>query len=109
MPRRITSTLRSQKKAKHIAGPAWKFAHDGARATIMALMASPPIQVWMPNQPQATRARRMAGTIAPRTPNEARAKTGKGMAYWAPARANKRKGMKKSAVARQTVKSGLGQ
>src|SRR6267154_5590217 len=45
MPRRITSTLRSQKKAKHIAGPAWKFAHDGARATIMALMASPPIQV----------------------------------------------------------------
>src|SRR6266849_549270 len=45
IPRRITNTLRSQKKAKQRAGPEWKFAQDGARATIMALMASPPIQV----------------------------------------------------------------
>src|SRR5229473_7270442 len=45
MPRRITNTLRSQKKTKQIAGPTWKLAQDGARATIIALMASPPIQV----------------------------------------------------------------
>ncbi len=32
-------------------------------------MAQPPIQVWMPNQPQATRARSSAGTLAPRMPN----------------------------------------
>jgi hypothetical protein len=41
--------------------------------------AVPPIHVWMPNQPQATTARRTAGTFAPRVPNEARAKTGNGM------------------------------
>ncbi len=35
-------------------------------------MAAPPIQVWMPNQPQATSARSMAGTLAPRRPNAAR-------------------------------------
>ena len=31
----------------------------------------------MPNQPQATSARSTAGMLAPRTPNEARTKTGK--------------------------------
>ncbi len=39
----------------------------------------------MPNQPQATNARTTAGRLAPRTPNEARAKTGKGMPYFGPA------------------------
>ena len=39
-------------------------------------IAVPPIQVWMPNQPQATPARSSAGRFAPKTPNEARAKTG---------------------------------
>ncbi|GAA3211262.1 hypothetical protein GCM10020256_09890 [Streptomyces thermocoprophilus] len=48
-------------------------------------MASPPIQVWMPNQPHATRARTTAGRLAPRTPKEARANTGKGMPYLGPA------------------------
>jgi hypothetical protein len=45
----------------------------------MVWMACPPIQVWIPNQPQATIARRMAGTLDPAVPNEARARTGKGM------------------------------
>src|SRR5207244_13630537 len=85
IPRRITRTLRNQKKTKQMAGPDEKRAQEGASATIMALMASPPIQVWMPNQPQATRARRMAGTLAPRTPNEALAKTWNGAAYCASA------------------------
>ncbi len=45
----------------------------------MVWIAWPPIQVWMPNQPQATSPRRIAGTLAPRVPNEARASTGKGI------------------------------
>ena len=40
--------------------------------------ASPPIQVWMPNQPQATSARATAGNRAPRVPNDARASTANG-------------------------------
>src|SRR5215471_91969 len=39
----------------------------------------------MPNQPQATSARRTAGTFAPRTPKEARTNTGNGIPYRAPA------------------------
>ncbi len=35
-------------------------------------MAQPPIQVWMPNHPHATSARRMAGTLAPSTPKAGR-------------------------------------
>ena len=46
--------------------------------------ASPPIQVWMPNQPHATRARMSAGTFDPSVPYAARAKTGKGMPYFVP-------------------------
>src|SRR5579862_6840668 len=45
MPRRMTTTLRSQKKMKQTAWAPPKLAHDGASATIIALMASPPIQV----------------------------------------------------------------
>src|SRR5687768_7042882 len=45
----------------------------------IAWMASPPIQVWMPNQPQATIDRNSDGMCAPRVPNEARANTGNGM------------------------------
>src|SRR5580700_617309 len=48
-------------------------------------MAQPPIHVWMPNQPQATNARSNAGMFAPRTPNDARQYTGKGMPYFVPA------------------------
>ena len=45
MPRKMTSTLRSQKNIKQIAEPHAKCAHDGASATIIALIASPPIHV----------------------------------------------------------------
>ena len=51
----------------------------GAAATSSCQSAWPPNHVWMPNHPQATSARRTAGTLAPSTPNEARAKTGNGM------------------------------
>src|SRR5471032_2497222 len=46
--------------------------------------ASPPIHVWMPNQPQATSARIKAGTFEPSVPYAARAKTGNGMPYFVP-------------------------
>src|SRR5579863_3393359 len=45
MPRRITATFSSQKKMKQTACPPPKWAHDGTSATIIALIASPPIQV----------------------------------------------------------------
>src|SRR5262252_2970527 len=48
-------------------------------------MAQPPIQAWMPNHPQATRARSNAGTLAPRMPKAGRQYTGKGMPYLVPA------------------------
>ncbi len=48
-------------------------------------IAWPPIHVWMPNQPQAISARRIAARLAPNTPNDARANTGKGMPYFVPA------------------------
>ena len=50
-----------------------------------AKIASPPIQVWMPNQPQAMTARSRAARLAPRSPNGARANTGNGMPYFVPA------------------------
>src|SRR5215208_8082922 len=46
--------------------------------------ASPPIQAWMPNQPQATNARSIAGTFEPSVPYAARANTGNGMPYFVP-------------------------
>ena len=39
----------------------------------------------MPNQAQAISARKMAGRLAPRSPNEARANTGYGIPYFVPA------------------------
>src|SRR5215468_5532588 len=48
-------------------------------------MAQPPIHVWMPNHPQATKARSSAGTLAPRMPKAERQYTGKGMPYLVPA------------------------
>src|SRR3984893_18331905 len=41
-------------------------------------MACPRIQVFMPHQQQATRAGKIAGMFAPRTPDEARTQTGNG-------------------------------
>ena len=46
--------------------------------------ASPPIQAWIPNQPQATSARISAGTFEPSVPYAARANTGNGMPYFVP-------------------------
>ncbi len=59
--------------------------HPGHRIPTRAWIASPPIQVWIPNQPQATRERRREGTWAPMVPKEARTKTGNGIPYRVPA------------------------
>src|SRR5262249_15015163 len=48
-------------------------------------MGQPPIQAWIPNHPQATRARSNAGTLAPRMPKAGRQYTGNGMPYLVPA------------------------
>ena len=57
---------------------------DPKIAAPMPKTARAPIQVWMPNQPQATPARRSAGRLAPQTPKEARATTGYGIPYFVP-------------------------
>ncbi len=58
---------------------------DGNHTLHIWKIAEPPIQVCMPNQPHATMARKMAGIFAPFTPKLARANTGNGMPYFAPA------------------------
>jgi hypothetical protein len=60
-------------------------AHPGQAARTSAFSASPPIHVWIPNQPQATIARSIAGRLAPRTPKLARHSTGNEMPYLVPA------------------------
>src|SRR5262249_44401130 len=56
--------------------------------------ASPPIQVWMPNHPQATMALAIAATFAPRVPKLARQRTGNDTPYLVPACAFKIIGIK---------------
>src|SRR5579859_583804 len=58
--------------------------HPEKRERRNVCSACPPIQHWMPNHPHATSARMTAGTLAPKTPYEARAKTGNGMPYFVP-------------------------
>src|SRR5450759_422259 len=59
-------------------------AHPGMSVLKVICSASPPIHAWMPNQPQATRARISAGTLDPSVPYAARANTGNGMPYLVP-------------------------
>ena len=84
-PRMITATWISQNAVNAIHVLPGSAAHAGSAADISAFRASPPIHVWMPNQPQATSARRTAGTFAPRTPKLARHSTGNEMPYFVPA------------------------
>ena len=79
IPRRMTARLTHQKAKKQMPTEYGTSRHAGQSVASRLLIASPPIQVWMPNQPQATSARARAGMLAPRTPNEARARMGKGI------------------------------
>ena len=86
MPLRITATWISQNTMNAMARcrPA-RSAHPDQAARQSASSASPPIQVWIPNQPHATIARSSAGKLAPRTPKLARQSTGNEMPYLVPA------------------------
>ena len=67
--------------------------------------ASPPIQAWIPNHPQATSARMRAGRFDPAVPYAARAKTGKGMPYFVPGWEFRRIGARTIVFPRRIVKS----
>src|SRR5688572_23751545 len=79
---RKVSALDSESPIRLASPP--KLANDGHSATTNVLTASPPMNVWMPNHPHATSARRTAGTLAPTVPNDARASTGNGIPYFVP-------------------------
>src|ERR1017187_2646815 len=55
MPRHMTAMLSAQKAKKQIQAPPGEAAAPGQKIFSMEKMASPPIQVCMPNHPQATR------------------------------------------------------
>ena len=74
-------------------------------AVISVCSASPPIHVWMPNQPQATMARSSAGTLAPRTPKLARHSTGNETPYFVPACAFSTIGTSTTTLPRRIVAS----
>src|SRR4026207_1948670 len=82
----------NQKARKQIIGITWGNKEllsisgiPGFHALTILYIAAPPIHVWMPNQPQATIARSIAGILAPLVPKLALAKTGNGIPYLAPA------------------------
>src|SRR3954454_12345063 len=84
MPRRMIATWISQNTAKAIALCPLMSVQLEVSAVISVSSASAPIQVWMPNQPQATSARAIAATFAPRIPKLDRTSTGNGMPYLVP-------------------------
>src|SRR5579863_2324329 len=102
-PRQTMTILRSQNSRKQAHFMAAEVAAAGQMTASMEWMAVPPIQDWMPNQPQATMARRMAGRFAPRTPKGARMKTGNGIPYLAPAWALSSMGTKTMRLPSRTV------
>jgi hypothetical protein len=59
----------------------------------------------MPNQPQATTARSIAGTLAPTVPNDERTSTGNGTPYFVPGCALRRIGTSTMTLPRPMVKS----
>jgi hypothetical protein len=121
MPHRMIMMLRAQKTAKlshsvqgcaaaspipieMVPAVAQKESGPNSAATT-ANSAVPPIHVWMPNQPQATKARISAGRLAPYVPNDARAMTGYGIPYLVPAWLIASIGTRTSTFARKIVNS----
>src|SRR3954449_7056205 len=84
MPRRMIATWTTQKTPKAIALCPLTSAHPEVSVVISVSSASAPIHVWMPNQPQATSARAIAATFAPRIPKLERTSTGNGIPYLVP-------------------------
>src|SRR3954471_4925278 len=105
MPRRMIATWTSQKTPKAIA--LWAVTSDQPLHSVVMRVssASAPIHVWMPNQPQATSARAMAATFAPRMPKLDRTSTGNGIPYFVPACELSRIGMRTRKLPSDTVSS----
>src|SRR5437667_12904836 len=83
--------------------------HPGMTVLNIVFNASPPIHAWMPNQPQATRARMSAGTFDPSVPYAARANTGNGMPYFVPGCEFRRIGIRTMVFPRRIVTSACDQ
>ena len=84
MPRRMIATWISQNTANAIALWPLTSAQPDASVIISVSSASAPIHVWIPNHPQATSARAIAATFAPRIPKLERTSTGNGIPYLVP-------------------------
>ena len=84
IPRRMIASSISQNAPNAIALWAPMSAQPFHSVAISVSTASAPIQVWIPNHPQATSARAIAATFAPRTPKLERTSTGNGMPYLVP-------------------------
>src|ERR671919_1412941 len=103
MPVRMMTSCIAQKTRKAMKVCPVMLAQPPHAAVTRASRAAPPSQVWIPNQPQATRALAMAAKLAPLTPKEARTKTGNGTPYLVPAWAFKSIGMRTSTLPREMV------
>src|SRR5918998_291224 len=80
-------------------------AQPPQNSAIRALSARQPIQVCIPNQPQATRALAIAAKLAPLTPKEALTNTGNGTPYFVPAWALRSIGINTSKLPNEMVNS----
>ena len=104
-PRRMITSCIAQNTKKVMKECPGTLAHPPQAAVISASRARPPIQVCMPNQPQATSALAIAAKLAPLTPKDALTKTGKGMPYLVPAWAFRSMGTRTSRLPSEIVKS----
>ncbi len=101
IPRRMITMLSVQKimnemaegtlSPSSVASPP-RVPKAGHTAAANVLMPSPPKYTLMPNHPHATIARKNAGTLAPRVPNDERASTGNETPYFVPGCALSRMG-----------------
>ena len=105
IPRRMIATSTSQKAPNAIALWPPTSAQPFHSVTISVSIASAPIHVWIPNHPQATSARAIAATFAPRMPKLERTSTGNGMPYLVPGCALSSIGIRTIRLPSETVSS----
>ncbi|GAB1476337.1 hypothetical protein MASR2M70_11710 [Bacillota bacterium] len=93
----------SQNIAKQTQIPRPKFPHTGIIFIKITFNAEPPIHIWIPNQPPATMALKIAGIVEPENPKAARQYTGDGTPNFCPACPFKYKGINKIKLASKIV------
>ena len=105
-PRITTQTFASQKMKKPATSPLPpSAAQESESAESIRWTAMPPNMVWIPNHPQAIRARINAGTFEPMMPNDDRSSTGNGMPYFVPGKAFRVSGISITTLAIRIVHS----